>query len=141
MFPTDPCDRGYIYILISVTLFTCLLLMFLMHLWLQPVDKQSFLDSGIFCCLIHILNALLAPDGGSHLKKSSHSEDLSTFDENIDETRPARKLEVSPPFFLYFKLVQVLLRIGNMFIIILRVSLIFILRRSLLSGEIYSWIL
>ncbi|KAG6383418.1 hypothetical protein SASPL_156829 [Salvia splendens] len=28
-----------------------------------PVDKQSFLDSGIFCCLIHVLNALLAPDG------------------------------------------------------------------------------
>ncbi|KAL1539718.1 protein SPIRRIG-like isoform X1 [Salvia divinorum] len=59
-----------------------------------PVDKQSFLDSGIFCCLIHVLSALLAPDGSSHLKKSSHSEGLSTFDEKNDETRPARKLEV-----------------------------------------------
>ncbi|KAJ7972736.1 BEACH domain [Quillaja saponaria] len=27
-----------------------------------PIDKQSLLDSGIFCCLIHILNALLDPD-------------------------------------------------------------------------------
>ncbi|XP_042013620.1 protein SPIRRIG-like isoform X1 [Salvia splendens] len=59
-----------------------------------PVDKQSFLDSGIFCCLIHVLNALLAPDGDSHFKKSSHSEALSTFVEKNDETRPARKLEV-----------------------------------------------
>ncbi|XP_042006843.1 protein SPIRRIG-like isoform X1 [Salvia splendens] len=59
-----------------------------------PVDKQSFLDSGIFCCLIHVLNTLLAPDGSSHFKKSNHNEDLSTFDENDDGTRPARKLEV-----------------------------------------------
>lgn len=60
-----------------------------------PIDKLSFLDSGIFCCLIHILNALLAPDGGSHLEKPCHNEDLTTFDENNDdETRPARKLEV-----------------------------------------------
>ncbi|KAK7277607.1 hypothetical protein RJT34_22622 [Clitoria ternatea] len=27
-----------------------------------PIDKQSLLDSGIFCCLIHVLNALLNPD-------------------------------------------------------------------------------
>ncbi|KAI9119166.1 hypothetical protein K1719_009841 [Acacia pycnantha] len=27
-----------------------------------PTDKQSLLDSGIFCCLIHILHALLDPD-------------------------------------------------------------------------------
>lgn len=27
-----------------------------------PIDKQSLLDSGIFCCLIHVLNALLDPD-------------------------------------------------------------------------------
>ncbi|KAI4349464.1 hypothetical protein L6164_010050 [Bauhinia variegata] len=27
-----------------------------------PMDKQSLLDSGIFCCLIHILSALLDPD-------------------------------------------------------------------------------
>ncbi|CAL0300600.1 unnamed protein product [Lupinus luteus] len=27
-----------------------------------PSDKQSLLDSGIFCCLIHVLNALLDPD-------------------------------------------------------------------------------
>ncbi|XP_065861076.1 protein SPIRRIG-like [Euphorbia lathyris] len=26
-----------------------------------PIDKQSLLDSGIFCCLIHVLNALLSP--------------------------------------------------------------------------------
>ncbi|XLR03888.1 hypothetical protein S83_070086 [Arachis hypogaea] len=28
----------------------------------QPIDKQSLLDSGIFCCLIHVLNGLLNPD-------------------------------------------------------------------------------
>ncbi|XP_061338100.1 protein SPIRRIG isoform X2 [Gastrolobium bilobum] len=27
-----------------------------------PIDKQSLLDSGIFCCLINVLNALLNPD-------------------------------------------------------------------------------
>ncbi|XP_019441893.1 PREDICTED: protein SPIRRIG-like isoform X1 [Lupinus angustifolius] len=27
-----------------------------------PIDKQSLLDSGIFCCLIHVLNVLLDPD-------------------------------------------------------------------------------
>ncbi|XP_027367665.1 protein SPIRRIG isoform X2 [Abrus precatorius] len=27
-----------------------------------PIDKQSLLDSGIFCCLIQVLNALLDPD-------------------------------------------------------------------------------
>ena len=101
---SGPYSSYYLYQLIQ---FTFLLLMLLMILWLQPVDKQSFLDSGIFCCLIHVLNTLLAPDGSSHLKKSNHNEDLSTFDENDDGTRPARKLEVvfSTVLFLYFYLV------------------------------------
>lgn len=110
----------------------------LMIFLLQPVDKQSFLDSGIFCCLIHILNALLAPDGGSHLKTSSENEDLSTFDEN----RPARKLEVFisfPPFvFEVSSRIMLYLKYRNMLFTIL---CLFILRRSLLSGEVYSWIL
>ncbi|XP_051152579.1 protein SPIRRIG-like isoform X2 [Andrographis paniculata] len=33
------------------------------------VDNQSFLDSGILSCLIHVLNALIAPDGGNHSKE------------------------------------------------------------------------
>ncbi|XP_061338109.1 pentatricopeptide repeat-containing protein At3g63370, chloroplastic [Gastrolobium bilobum] len=28
----------------------------------KPIDKQSLLDYGIFCCLIYVLNALLDPD-------------------------------------------------------------------------------
>ncbi|KAI3449688.1 hypothetical protein Pfo_006353 [Paulownia fortunei] len=60
-----------------------------------PIDKQSFLDSGIFCCLIHVLNALLAPDGGSHSKKPNNNENLLAVDENNDaETKPVRQLEV-----------------------------------------------
>lgn len=66
-----------------------------MNLCLQPIDKQSFLDSGILCCLIHVLNALLAPDGGSHLKNPNDNEDLLAVNENNDaETRPVRQLEV-----------------------------------------------
>ncbi|KAL3644910.1 hypothetical protein CASFOL_010090 [Castilleja foliolosa] len=60
-----------------------------------PIDKQSFLDSGILCCLIHVLNALLAPDGGSHSKKPNKSQNLLAVDEtNNDESGPVRQLEV-----------------------------------------------
>ncbi|WCJ21601.1 Beige/BEACH domain WD domain G-beta repeat protein [Euphorbia peplus] len=36
-----------------------------------PIDKQSMLDSGIFCCLIHVLNALLSP-------QADHRQPLET---------------------------------------------------------------
>ncbi|KAL3827994.1 hypothetical protein ACJIZ3_016796 [Penstemon smallii] len=60
-----------------------------------PIDRQSFLDSGILCCLIHVLNALLAPDGGSQTQKPDDNEELLSANENYDaETRPVRRLEV-----------------------------------------------
>ncbi|KAL7151485.1 hypothetical protein ABFS83_04G034300 [Erythranthe nasuta] len=60
-----------------------------------PIDKQSFLDSGILCCLIHVLSALLSPVGTSHSKKPNNNEDLLPVDINNDaETRPVRQLEV-----------------------------------------------
>ncbi|CAA0828066.1 Unknown protein [Striga hermonthica] len=59
------------------------------------IDKQSFLDSGILCCLIHVLNALLAPDGGSHSKKPMNNKYVPSVDEaNNAESRPVRRLEV-----------------------------------------------
>lgn len=65
-----------------------------MNSYLQPIDKQSFLDSGILCCLIHVLIALLAPGGDSNFKKPNENED----NENNDaEIRPVRQLEV--PFY------------------------------------------
>ncbi|CAN6439603.1 unnamed protein product [Victoria cruziana] len=38
------------------------------------VDKQPLLDSGILCCLIHILNALLDPDNGYNQTQATVSE-------------------------------------------------------------------
>ncbi|PIA45084.1 hypothetical protein AQUCO_01700553v1 [Aquilegia coerulea] len=40
-----------------------------------PIDKQSLLDSGILCCLIRILNALLNPDGTNQQQVASNSEE------------------------------------------------------------------
>lgn len=77
--------------------------------FLQPIDKQSFLDSGILCCLIHVLIALLAPGGDSHLKKTNENEDLLAVNENNDaEIRPVRQLEV--PFILMRILLHSILR-------------------------------
>ncbi|CAL5357461.1 unnamed protein product [Camellia sinensis] len=50
-----------------------------------PIDKQSLLDSGILCCLIHILNALLGPDDGNHQQKVSTEESLLLSEENYDD--------------------------------------------------------
>ncbi|KAF9618607.1 hypothetical protein IFM89_002302 [Coptis chinensis] len=38
-----------------------------------PIDKQSLLDSGILCCLIRILNALLNPDGTNQQQLAENS--------------------------------------------------------------------
>ncbi|PIN24790.1 hypothetical protein CDL12_02480 [Handroanthus impetiginosus] len=59
-----------------------------------PIDKQSFLDSGILCCLIHVLNTLLAPDGGSQSQKLTKNEELLSDNKNTVETRPLCRLEV-----------------------------------------------
>ncbi|CAA2979330.1 SPIRRIG isoform X1 [Olea europaea subsp. europaea] len=60
-----------------------------------PIEKQPFLDSGILCCLIHVLNALLAPDMGNQRLQLNNDEELILADEKHgEETRAARRLEV-----------------------------------------------
>ncbi|XP_027161043.1 protein SPIRRIG [Coffea eugenioides] len=60
-----------------------------------PIDKQSLLDSGILCCLIHVLNALLGPDGGNQRQKIlDHQEPLLTEGIQNDDNGYARRLEV-----------------------------------------------
>ena len=64
--------------------------------WLQPVDKQSLLDSGILCCLIHILNALLDPSEASHTQKAADHEGLlPAVKDNDGGVGKVRRLEVS----------------------------------------------
>ncbi|OIT08173.1 PREDICTED: protein SPIRRIG isoform X2 [Nicotiana attenuata] len=59
-----------------------------------PVDKQSLLDSGILCCLIHILNSLLGPNEGYLRQKVSNEEELLVTEENQDNVESSRRLEV-----------------------------------------------
>ncbi|PSS06355.1 Protein SPIRRIG like [Actinidia chinensis var. chinensis] len=49
-----------------------------------PIDKQSLLDSGILCCLIHILSTLLGPDGGNQKQKASIQQNLLLIEINND---------------------------------------------------------
>ncbi|PPD93080.1 hypothetical protein GOBAR_DD09974 [Gossypium barbadense] len=60
-----------------------------------PIDKQSLLDSGIFCCLIHVLNALLCPDEANQRLKINYTEEpmLAEKDSTADVGQ-ARRLEV-----------------------------------------------
>ena len=51
---------------------------------MQPIDKQSLLDSGIFCCLIHILNALLDPSDANQRQKTPDKEELSLANKDYD---------------------------------------------------------
>lgn len=50
----------------------------------QPIDKQSLLDSGIFCCLIHVLNALLDPSDANQRQKTPDKEELSLANKDYD---------------------------------------------------------
>ena len=65
--------------------------------FLQPIDKQSLLDSGIFCCLIHVLNALLDPDVTIQRPNSAtdHEERLVLQKEYNVGLGQNRRLEVS----------------------------------------------
>ncbi|XAR61158.1 hypothetical protein NMG60_11034785 [Bertholletia excelsa] len=60
-----------------------------------PIDKQSLLDSGILCCLIHILNAFLGPDEGNLKQKAATQENPPLTGKNdgvvVDQVR---RLEV-----------------------------------------------
>lgn len=72
-------------------------------MYLQPVDKQSLLDSGILCCLIHILNSLLGPNEGYLRQKVSNDEELLQTEENKDNVESSRRLEV-PSYIITFRI-------------------------------------
>ncbi|CAN8311060.1 unnamed protein product [Cochlearia groenlandica] len=59
-----------------------------------PIDKQSLLDSGIFCCLIHVLNALLANDELRKSKTTAELEEVSAVKDSGYRVVQARRLEV-----------------------------------------------
>ncbi|KAI4301193.1 hypothetical protein L6164_034497 [Bauhinia variegata] len=61
-----------------------------------PIDKQSLLDSGIFCCLIHILNALLDPDSTIQQLNAviDHEEMLALEKGSNGDVGQVRQLEV-----------------------------------------------
>lgn len=62
---------------------------------LQPVDKQS-LDSGILCCLIHIVNALLDPYETSQRPKANDTAEVLLAGKDYDgDVGQVRQLEVS----------------------------------------------
>lgn len=60
-----------------------------------PTDKQPLLDSGILCCLIHILTAFLTPDEASQRQPTVKSDEpfpsLKSYDGDAIQ---ARRLEV-----------------------------------------------
>lgn len=58
------------------------------------VDKQSLLDSGIFCCLIDVLNAFLSPDESYQKRSKSGVESISNDKRDDEGTMHARRLEV-----------------------------------------------
>lgn len=60
----------------------------------QPIDKQSLLDSGIFCCLIHVLSALLAYDELSKSKITADLEEVSAEKDAGYRVLHTRRLEV-----------------------------------------------
>lgn len=62
----------------------------------QPIDKQSLLDSGIFCCLIHVFSALLAYDELSK-SKTNDLEEKSVDKDAGYKVLQTRRLEVLFP--------------------------------------------
>ncbi|CAH9093663.1 unnamed protein product [Cuscuta europaea] len=60
-----------------------------------PIDKQSLLDSGILCCLIHTLNSLLGPDESCQKQSVGHiAEQILAEKSPDDEAASRRRLEV-----------------------------------------------
>ncbi|VFQ80423.1 unnamed protein product [Cuscuta campestris] len=60
-----------------------------------PIDKQSLLDSGILCCLIHTLNSLLGPDGSCQKLSTCHgTEQVLTENCPGGDAASRRRLEV-----------------------------------------------
>ncbi|KAE8660790.1 hypothetical protein F3Y22_tig00116951pilonHSYRG00836 [Hibiscus syriacus] len=60
-----------------------------------PTDKQSLLDSGIFCCLIHVLNAILSPDeANQRLNITDSEESMLAENDSVVDVWQVRRLEV-----------------------------------------------
>ncbi|XP_019178500.1 PREDICTED: protein SPIRRIG-like isoform X1 [Ipomoea nil] len=60
-----------------------------------PIDKQSLLDSGILCCLIHILNSLLGPNEGLLRQSVDNNTEQGLAENNHDDDAASRRrLEV-----------------------------------------------
>lgn len=59
-----------------------------------PIDKQSLLDSGILCCLIHILNSLLSPDDANRRQKSDKDEPRLANNDCDGDVGQVRRLEI-----------------------------------------------
>uniref|UniRef100_A0A7N0ZQG3 Uncharacterized protein n=2 Tax=Kalanchoe fedtschenkoi TaxID=63787 RepID=A0A7N0ZQG3_KALFE len=57
-----------------------------------PIDKQSLLDSGIFCCLIHILNSLLHPGEATRMRKDNGVADSQN--NSSSDSGQVRRLEI-----------------------------------------------
>jgi hypothetical protein len=64
----------------------------------QPIDKQSLLDSGILCCLIHILNALLSTEANQRQKLTNSEGPLPPEKDQDGALEQVRRLEVD--FFM-----------------------------------------
>ncbi|KAB2071065.1 hypothetical protein ES319_A08G198000v1 [Gossypium barbadense] len=59
-----------------------------------PFDKQALLDSGIFCCLVQILNALLSLDEANQKPKITDSEESLPAEKDSVADGQACRLEV-----------------------------------------------
>ncbi|GLT77089.1 hypothetical protein SLA2020_487070 [Shorea laevis] len=60
-----------------------------------PIDKQSLLDSGIFCCLIQVLNALLSSNESKRSQNVNDSEEsLLSEKDSAANVGQVRQLEV-----------------------------------------------
>jgi hypothetical protein len=61
----------------------------------QPIDKQSLLDSGILCCLIHILSALLSTETNLRQKLTNSEGSLPSEKDQDGALGQVRRLEVA----------------------------------------------
>lgn len=60
-----------------------------------PLNVQPLLDSGVLCCLIHLLNMLLTPTGSASQDLELRAESMISLDKVGNElNRPVHKLEV-----------------------------------------------
>ncbi|KAK6940766.1 BEACH domain [Dillenia turbinata] len=59
-----------------------------------PVDKQSLLDSGILCCLVQILNALLQPHEDNQRRQPTDEEKALYIEKEYGDVGKGHRLEV-----------------------------------------------